>query len=119
MAEERVTTRQRAILMTIVERYIETGEPVGSGTTAAAMGSASLSAATVRNEMAELAEAGLLEQPHTSAGRIPTALAFRMYVEQLRGSGRLGSGLAGLSESSRSQIDRKFAGVAGTQEVLE
>ncbi len=119
MAEERVTTRQRAILMTIVERYIETGEPVGSGTTAAAMGSASLSAATVRNEMAELGEAGLLEQPHTSAGRIPTALAFRMYVEQLRGSGRLGAGLAGLSESSRSQIDRKFAGVAGTQEVLE
>ena len=119
MAEERVTTRQRAILMTIVERYIETGEPVGSGTTAAAMGSASLSAATVRNEMAELADAGLLEQPHTSAGRIPTALAFRMYVEQLRGSGRLGAGLVGLSESSRSQIDRKFAGVAGTQEVLE
>ena len=44
-----------------------------------------LSPATVRNEMADLAEAGLLEQPHTSAGRVPTARAFRMYVEQLSG----------------------------------
>ena len=115
MAVERVTARQRAILMTIVERYIATGEPVGSGTIAASLG-ASLSPATVRNEMADLADAGLLEQPHTSAGRVPTARAFRMYVEQLRGDGR---GLVGLSAVSRSQIDRKFAGVAGTSEVLE
>ena len=115
MAVERVTARQRAILMTIVERYIATGEPVGSGTIAASLG-VSLSPATVRNEMAELADVGLLEQPHTSAGRVPTARAFRMYVEQLRGDGR---GLVGLSAVSRSQIDRKFAGVAGTSEVLE
>jgi heat-inducible transcriptional repressor len=116
MAEERVTARQRTILMTIVERYIATGEPVGSGTIAAFLG-ASLSPATVRNEMADLAEAGLLEQPHTSAGRIPTARAFRMYVEQLRGND--GRGLIGLSAVSRLQIDSKFAGVAGTSEVLE
>jgi heat-inducible transcriptional repressor len=116
MADERVTARQRAILMTIVERYIATGEPVGSGTIAAALGAVNLSPATVRNEMADLADAGLLEQPHTSAGRIPTAQAFRMYVEQIRGDGR---GLVGLSAVSRSQIDRKFAGVAGTSEVLE
>ena len=115
MAVERVTARQRAILMTIVERYIATGEPVGSGTIAASLG-VSLSPATVRNEMAELADVGLLEQPHTSAGRVPTARAFRMYVEQLRGDGR---GLVGLSAVSRSQIDRKFAGMAGTSEVLE
>ena len=44
-----------------------------------------MSAATIRNEMAELADAGLLEQPHTSAGRVPSAQAFRMYVEQLSG----------------------------------
>ncbi|RXH57033.1 heat-inducible transcriptional repressor HrcA [Granulicella sibirica] len=120
---ERCTVRQRLILTAIVENYIETGEPVGSGTIAAMMYAGSgaavgqgVSAATIRNEMAELADLGLLEQPHTSAGRIPTARAFRMYVEQLRGGGR---GLTGLSKSSRTQIDRKFAGVAGTQEVLE
>ena len=68
MAEERITARQRAILMAIVQRYIESGEPVGSGTVAASIGTAQLSPATVRNEMAALADAGLLEQPHTSAG---------------------------------------------------
>jgi heat-inducible transcriptional repressor len=118
MSDERVTARQRAILMTILERYIATGEPVSSGTIAASLGTTNLSSATVRNEMADLADAGLLEQPHTSAGRIPTARAFRMYVEQLRG-GSDGRGLVGLSATSRSQIDRKFAGVAGTSEVLE
>ncbi len=87
MAE--VTARQRAILMTIVERYIETGEPVGSGTIAAAMGSTNVSSATVRNEMVALAEAGLLEQPHTSAGRVPTARAFRcMWTGWASRSGR-------------------------------
>lgn len=122
----RCTARQRTILTAIVENYIATGEPVGSGTIAAVVAgttSQGVSAATVRNEMAELADEGLLEQPHTSAGRIPTARAFRMYVEQLREGAALGtasgSSLRGLSESSRSQIDRKFAGIAGTQQVLE
>src|ERR1700710_1321870 len=98
---ERGTARQRAILTAIVENYIETGEPVGSGTIARLQSgeSAGLSSATIRNEMAELADVGLLEQPHTSAGRVPTARAFRIYVEQLRGDGR---GLTGLSKSSRS-----------------
>ena len=84
MAEgERITARQRAILTAIVENYIETGEPVGSGTIAGTIArvqaaggqGGGLSPATVRNEMAELANAGLLEQPHTSAGRVPTAQA--------------------------------------------
>src|ERR1700674_544882 len=87
---ERVTARQRAILTAIIESYIETGEPVGSGTVARLqhVEGVGLSQATVRNEMAELGEAGLLEQPHTSAGRVPTARAFRMYVEQLSGGAR-------------------------------
>jgi heat-inducible transcriptional repressor len=116
---ERVSARQRAILTAIVESYIETGEPVGSGTIARLQSaeSSGLSPATVRNEMAELADAGLLEQPHTSAGRIPTARAFRMYVEQLSGGAnpRVGK----MSARSRSEIDLSFQGVAGTQEVLE
>ena len=115
------TARQRAILTAIVESYIATGEPVGSATVARlqvldrAGQAIGMSPATIRNEMAELADAGLLEQPHTSAGRVPTAQAFRMYVEQLSG----GVAPARLSASSRSQIDSSFVGVAGTQAVLQ
>ena len=111
-----VTARQRAILMVIVERYIESGEPVSSGTIAAQVAAqlGNLSPATVRNEMAALAEAGMLEQPHTSSGRIPTAHAFRLFVA------RLDAGpVRRLPAHSRSQIDARFAGVAGTQAVLE
>ena len=118
---ERVTARQRAILTAIIESYIETGEPVGSGTIARLQSgeSVGLSSATVRNEMAELADAGLLEQPHTSAGRVPTARAFRMYVEQLSGGAHPRIDATRLSLQSRSQIDLSFQGVAGTQAVLE
>src|ERR1700710_1046269 len=95
---ERVTARKRAILTAIIESYIETGEPVGSGTIARLQNAEGVgfSSATVRNEMAELADEGLLEQPHTSAGRVPTARAFRMYVEQIRG----GTGIHALSAGS-------------------
>ncbi|MCU1251253.1 MAG: heat-inducible transcription repressor HrcA [Edaphobacter sp.] len=118
---ERVTARQRAILTAIIESYIETGEPVGSGTIARLQSGegSGLSSATVRNEMAELAEEGLLEQPHTSAGRVPTARAFRMYVEQLSGGAHPRIDAARLSARSRSQIDLSFQGIAGTQAVLE
>ena len=118
---ERVTARQRAILTAIIESYIETGEPVGSGTIARLQhGEGSgFSSATVRNEMAELADEGLLEQPHTSAGRVPTARAFRMYVEQLSGGAHPRIDAARLSARSRSQIDLSLQGVAGTQALLE
>ena len=112
MAE--VTARQRAILMVIVERYIATGEPVGSGTIAAAMGTANVSPATVRNEMVLLTEAGLLEQPHTSAGRIPTGSAFRMFVDRFEG-GRVQP----MAQRTRDEIDARFVDVAGTQAVME
>jgi heat-inducible transcriptional repressor len=121
---ERVTARQRAILTAIVESYIDTGEPVGSATVVEALARHSgegtgFSSATVRNEMAELADAGLLEQPHTSAGRVPTARAFRMYVEDL--SGGVNPRIDGmrLSTQSRRQIDSSFAGLAGTQALLQ
>jgi transcriptional regulator of heat shock response len=83
---------------------------VGSGTIAGTIarlqagGGAGLSSATVRNEMAELANEGLLEQPHTSAGRVPTARAFRMYVEQLSG----GAGMARLGRESWEQRVRRW-----------
>ena len=114
-----MTIRQRQILTAIVENYISTGEPVSSGMIARsqAFDAGSMSAATIRNEMADLADAGLLEQPHTSAGRVPSAQAFRMYVEQLHGG--IAGRLPGLSLAEvQSQIDLSLAGVAGAQALL-
>jgi heat-inducible transcriptional repressor len=122
---ERVTARQRAILTAIVESYIDTGEPVGSGTVAEMMvrlqksESVGVSTATIRNEMVALADVGLLEQPHTSAGRVPTARAFRMYVEDLSGGVNPRIDAARLSLKSRREIDSSFAGLAGTQALLQ
>lgn len=74
--------RSQSILQSIVEAYIETGEPVASRTIARA-GGRQLSPATIRNVMADLCDEGYLSQPHTSAGRIPTVKAFRAYVDGL------------------------------------
>lgn len=74
--------RKLKILKAIIEEYISTCEPVGSKVLAVRFENA-ISSATIRNEMAELAEKGYLEQPHTSAGRIPTAAAYRLYVNEL------------------------------------
>lgn len=75
-----LTKRKQNILASIVNGYIRTGGPVGSKSIAEAAGA---SPATVRNEMAELTEMGLLEQPHTSAGRIPSEKGLREYVDNL------------------------------------
>ena len=76
------TSRQREILKAVVDAYIATGEPVGSKYVAAAL-KKPCSSATIRNEMAELEKMGLLEQPHTSAGRVPTRRGYRLYVDEL------------------------------------
>jgi heat-inducible transcriptional repressor len=80
--------RSREILRHIVDLYVETGEPVGSRTLSRRMGLA-LSAATVRNVMADLEELGLLFAPHTSAGRLPTDLGLRLFVHGLLERGNL------------------------------
>ncbi|MES2391673.1 MAG: heat-inducible transcriptional repressor HrcA [Acidobacteriota bacterium] len=114
-----ITSRQREILTAIVEAYIANGEPVSSGTLARASFADTMSSATIRNEMAELADAGLLEQPHTSAGRIPSASAFRLYVSQLSRD-TTNPRLPGPSQAElRNRIDTSFAGVAGGQALLE
>lgn len=77
-----MTEREVEILHAIVESYIQTGEPVASRTIAR-MRRDNLSAATIRNVMADLCDAGYLSQPHTSAGRVPTEKAFRSYVQSL------------------------------------
>jgi heat-inducible transcriptional repressor len=76
------TERAEALLKTLIERYIQEGQPVGSRVLAQDSG-LDLSPATVRNVMAELEEMGLILAPHTSAGRIPTAKGYRMFVDSL------------------------------------
>jgi len=77
-----MTEREIDILHSIVESYIQTGEPVASRTIARHRKD-NLSPATIRNTMADLCDGGYLSQPHTSAGRVPTEKAFRSYVQSL------------------------------------
>lgn len=75
-----LTDRQKAILFAIIEEYAEMAAPVGSVTLAKVF---DVSSATIRSEMARLEELGLIAQPHTSAGRIPTDAGYRLYVNDL------------------------------------
>ena len=77
-----MTRREQEVLHAIVESYIRTGEPVASRTISRHWKD-NLSAATIRNVMADLCDEGYLSQPHTSAGRVPTDKAFRSYVQSL------------------------------------
>jgi heat-inducible transcriptional repressor len=134
MPETRISPRERVVLTAIIELYIATGEPVASQAVAHQFADREgMSSATVRNVMASLGEAGLLDQPHTSAGRVPTAAAFRYYVEQItqqgmpfsgpmgRGAqpGSMPQGPAPLSEARRGQIEDSFTGVSSTNEYLQ
>ena len=83
-----LTDRKKQILKVVIEDYIRTAEPVGSKTIAKEMGG-SVSSATIRNELADLTEQGYLEQPHTSAGRIPSPQGYRLYVNELMEQQRL------------------------------
>ena len=128
MPEIRVSPRERLVLNSIIDLYIATGEPVASQAVAHFFENREgLSSATVRNVMAALGEMGLLEQPHTSAGRVPTPAAFRFYVEQLTHGGRLATGAAepaarqfsALTEARRGQIEDSFSGVTSRNDYLE
>ena len=83
-----LTERKKQILRAIVDSYIRTAEPVGSKTISQLPG-VDFSPATIRNEMADLTSMGLLEQPHTSAGRVPSAAGYRLYVDELMQGYRL------------------------------
>jgi heat-inducible transcriptional repressor len=129
MSDVRLSPRERLVLTAIIDQYIATGEPVASQAMARLFADREgLSSATLRNVMAALGDAGLLEQPHTSAGRVPTAAAFRYYVGQITQPGRA-AGLAGisapggaespLSVARRGQIEESFSGVASSHDYLE
>src|ERR1700680_3575297 len=110
-ADPNIGTREREILTAIVETFITTGEPVGSRTLARA-NREGLSPASIRNVMADLSEAGFLEQPHASAGRVPTTEAYRYYVEQISGTARL-------APQEETMISESLAGITDVQEVME
>src|SRR5216110_670016 len=110
-AGQNIGDREREILTAIVETFISTGEPVGSRTLARTSREG-LSPATIRNVMADLADAGYLEQPHTSAGRVPSAEAYRYYVEQLTGK-------ASLSQEDQGIIQESLHGISDVQEFME
>ena len=83
-----LTDRKKQIMKVVIEDYIRTAEPVGSKVIATQMGG-SVSSATIRNELSDLVELGYLEQPHTSAGRIPSPKGYRLYVNELMEQQRL------------------------------
>jgi heat-inducible transcriptional repressor len=103
--------REREILTAIIETYISTGEPVGSRTLSR-QNKDGLSPATIRNVMADLVDAGFLGQPHTSAGRVPTAQAYRYYVDQI-------SGQAEVSPADQDLIAGTLQGTVDLQEFLQ
>ena len=85
-----LTERERTILAVLIDHYVRTAEPVGSRVIATRY-DLGVSPATVRNTLSDLEEKGLIEQPHTSAGRIPTETGYRLYVDKLLKSERLSS----------------------------
>jgi len=95
-----IDQRKLKILAAIVENYIRTGEPIGSKTLAQML-EFQVSPATIRNEMSALFDMGLLEQPHTSAGRVPSHLGYRVYINQLMHC-------KPLTEEERDEIDALF-----------
>jgi heat-inducible transcriptional repressor len=110
-SDPNIGKREREVLTAIVETFISTGEPVGSRTLSRS-NREGLSAATIRNVMADLSDAGFLEQRHTSSGRVPTTDAYRYYVEQITGS-------AQLAPQDESMISDALAGITDVQEFME
>ncbi len=102
--------RKEMILSAIVEQYIKSGEPIGSKFLMEAL-PISVSSATIRNEMSELHEMGLLEQPHTSAGRIPSQAGYRYYIDNLMSTSEL-------SENERELIRNELERYTGSPDKL-
>src|SRR6186713_965391 len=82
MTNAELSERERKVLEAVIESYVQTAEPAGSRTIARRF-PLGVSAATIRNTMSDLEERGYLYHPHTSAGRVPTDVAYRLYVDSL------------------------------------
>src|SRR5258705_5178873 len=103
--------RNRQILADLVRTYIETGEPVSSRAISKRF-EESLSTATIRNIMADLEDGGYLYQPHTSAGRVPTAAAYRFFAQEIASQ-------ATLTMEDRNWINREMSGANSAAEITE
>jgi transcriptional regulator of heat shock response len=99
MSQQPAEKRQRDIFRIIVREYLRSAEPIGSAAIAARH-DLGVSTATIRNDMAELEYKGLIEQPHTSAGRVPTEQGYRYYVDEFVGAPELASGQRGRIEQA-------------------
>lgn len=104
--------REREVLNAIIEAYIISGEPIGSRNLSRA-NSEGLSPASIRNVMSDLTDSGYLEQPHTSAGRVPTAEAYRYYVTQIANRSR------SISDIDQGVIDNSLRGAGDLQQFME
>ncbi|HPF74190.1 MAG: heat-inducible transcriptional repressor HrcA [Rhodanobacteraceae bacterium] len=109
-AENQLDARARRLLRTLIGQYIRDGQPVGSRTLARQSG-LDVSPATIRNVMADLEELGLVAAPHTSAGRVPTAQGYRLFVDSLLQMQPLGA-------PELDQLQRQLPEGAGTQGLL-
>src|SRR5467141_681715 len=103
--------RNRQILADIVRAYIETGEPVSSRVISKGF-EETLSTATIRNVMADLEDGGFLYQPHTSAGRVPTAAAYRFFAQEIASQ-------ATITAVDREWIQREMGGATSAAEITE
>ena len=110
-ARHLLDARARHLLRALIGLYVREGEPVGSRTLARSSG-LDLSAATIRNVLQDLEELGLVAAPHTSAGRIPTAQGYRLFVDSLLE-------LKPIHEQDLAQMQRAIPGGASTQDVLK
>ena len=99
-----LTPRKQAVLKAIVKAYIETGEPVGSKILTSLLENAP-SSATLRNEMSELCELGLLQQPHTSAGRVPTTVGYKVYVDTLMNKNEVSAQTAAYIDDALKEVN--------------
>ena len=110
-----LTQRKKKVLRSVVDLYIRTAEPVGSKAITE-LPDMNYSSATIRNEMAELTTMGYLEQPHTSAGRIPSAAGYRLYVDELMMDYRLNmdetKSINAAIEQKMQQVDKMVEKVA-------
>ena len=110
-----LTERKKKVLRSVVDLYIRTAEPVGSKAITE-LPDMNYSSATIRNEMADLTTMGYLEQPHTSAGRVPSAAGYRMYVDELMLDYRLSvdetKSINSAIEEKMSQVDKLVERVA-------
>lgn len=102
--------RKLKILAAVVDEYVRTGEPVGSKAISK-LENINVSAATIRNDMAALEQLGYLEQPHTSAGRVPTFMGYRLYIDELMT-------LPELSDDEKTRLDEMLGGEDTPEELL-